>query len=151
MSELAPITTFWLDARIHRLLARPEMWFMGPEALFNVVFELLVTRGRLTGERFSPTIKDMDRLGLKDGARYIIPETITEEFVQELRTFAREKGYDPRDFDERDEAVSEHVRACPLCKTRWSTKIEQCTVIPKLDQHTSGYIAEFGPFFEEES
>ena len=99
----------WCDARIYSVLARPRMYFQGPEALLNVVLELLAFRAKLTGRPIDwVKLETYDRLGLKDGARYVIPERIEDGFVETLTAIALEAGYDPAGWAERDEAWREY-------------------------------------------
>ena len=55
------------------------------------------------------------------------PEKITDKLIADLLVVATEHGYDPRDFEARDQAWNDHYHTCPACSTNMRDKQESCT------------------------
>lgn len=128
----------WIDGRIYRILARPEMWFQGAEALVHVVYELLIVRAKLTGREVDwITYANWERLGMKKGNHYITPD-VDGRLVKTLTEIALEAGYSPGEWPDRDAAWRDHVRTCPSCSTHYRHLQEACEEGVRLSSLIAG-------------
>lgn len=107
---------YWCDLHIYHSLTRPGMYFIGSEALVHSVLTLCRAKQAHAGQspRSHPAVV-MRQLGILQGNTVTYPDEITDELTDELREVALREGYDPRDFDEKDNAVQEHLRLCLRC------------------------------------